>query len=193
MDRVSPLPILTSDVFHLPFGRCWPASGPSWTLCSARNHLVKVQMAVNSKLFCLRSPFCTLGRLRMRICSQIDGILNFRASCAPQECLAAVPASRSTRCCTILCTELTFTQHLTRRRWTPRHYFLVQIETRPIRLCRLRSLQLSGATASECRPHCTAHWLWGGKSLSQPLPRKEGRKEILLMRATTKVDWHVNV
>ena len=22
---------------------------------------------------------------------------------------------------------------------------------------------------------------------------KEGRKEILLMRATTKVDWHVNV
>ena len=23
--------------------------------------------------------------------------------------------------------------------------------------------------------------------------RKEGRKEILLMRATTKVDWHVNV
>ena len=24
-------------------------------------------------------------------------------------------------------------------------------------------------------------------------PRKEGRKEILLMRATTEVDWHVNV
>ena len=24
-------------------------------------------------------------------------------------------------------------------------------------------------------------------------PLKEGRKEILLMRATTKVDWHVNV
>ena len=27
----------------------------------------------------------------------------------------------------------------------------------------------------------------------QVVAAKEGRKEILLMRATTKVDWHVNV
>ena len=33
----------------------------------------------------------------------------------------------------------------------------------------------------------------GQKGTYHKLSRKEGRKEILLMRATTKVDWHVNV
>ena len=42
----------------------------------------------------------------------------------------------------------------------------------------------------DCRRVCW--WPFRRESLLG-MPSKEGRKEILLMRATTKVDWHVNV